>query len=388
MIQRILFIGNYPNPIEPHFNIFFQRLIFEIADLGIKCSVVAPVSITRYSFKCHKIPTHRVDYTKRGSIVDVYHPRYISYSSKTFFSLDTHVFTVSSFRNAVYREVLKRDLHFDATYGHFINIGGIPACELAQKHHVPSFIANGESNLKPSTYNYNSKYNLSALKNCSGIISVSQKNKKELEDLNLVEKGIIKVIPNAVDTDIFCPQDKKTCRKSLSLPEDEFIIGFVGSFSHRKGDQRILEAINGFNDVKAIFAGNGTKIPLSEQVLFCEDMDHDSIPAFLNCCDVFVLPTLNEGCSNAIVEAASCGLPIISSDLPFNDELLDSTNSIRVDPLSIDQIRDAILLLKNNEVLRRTLSQGSLNKINKFTIRERATKVIAFMNQTAERYYS
>ena len=83
--------------------------------------------------------------------------------------------------------------------------------------------------------------------------------KKELEDLNLVEKGIIKVIPNAVDTDIFCPQDKKTCRKSLSLPEDEFIIGFVGSFSHRKGDQRILEAINGFNDVKAIFAGNGTK---------------------------------------------------------------------------------------------------------------------------------
>ena len=74
---------------------------------------------------------------------------------------------------------------------------------------------------------------------------------------------------------------------------------------------------------------------------------------------MFCLPTLNEGCSNAIVEAIACGLPIISSNLPFNDDILDSSNALLVNPESVDDIASAIKQLMDNSDLRQKLAEGS-----------------------------
>lgn len=72
---------------------------------------------------------------------------------------------------------------------------------------------------------------------------------------------------------------------------------------------------------------------------------------------MFCLPTLNEGCSNAIVEAIACGLPIISSNLPFNDDILDSSNALLVNPESVDDIASAIKQLMDNSDLKTKVSR-------------------------------
>ena len=95
--------------------------------------------------------------------------------------------------------------------------------------------------------------------------------------------------------------------------------------------------------------------------------------------DVFVLPTLNEGCCNAIIEALSCGIPVISSDRDFNHDILDETCSIMIDPSNIDQIRSGIILLANNAQLRKKLSDGAVEKAFDFSIVNRAKKILAFM---------
>lgn len=77
---------------------------------------------------------------------------------------------------------------------------------------------------------------------------------------------------------------------------------------------------------------------------------------------MFCLPTLNEGCSNAIVEAIACGLPIISSNLPFNDDILDSSNALLVNPESVDDIASAIKQLMDNSDLRQKLAEGFKRK--------------------------
>ena len=89
-------------------------------------------------------------------------------------------------------------------------------------------------------------------------------------------------------------------------------------------------------------------------------MPHEEVPLYLNAADVFVLPTLHEGCCNAVVEAMACGLPVISSDLPFNWDVLNKGNSIMVNPNSINEIRDAIVEMRDNNVKRMQLSQGAL----------------------------
>lgn len=379
MIKEILFFGNYPNPVDENLNVFFRNLIYQFADMGIKCTVIDPVSITKYKLHVREIPFRRIETTKNGSNVNVISPRFVSFSSKKIGNIDTHVWTVNSYRKAAIRQVEKLHLSFDATYGHFINIGGIPACIIGKKYNKPSFVANGESDLNPSTYNYTSKYGIAPFRTCSGVISVSSKNKDELCALHLVDEKIIKVFPNAIDNSSFKVLDKKECRKKIGFPEDAIIVGFVGGFSERKGDKRLLEATENIDGVRVAFAGSGVEPPCGDHVVFCESVSHDEIPIFLNACDVFALPTLNEGCCNAIIEAMACGLPIISSKLPFNDDILNDNNSIRVNPNSIEEIRTAVVRLAKDKSLRDRLSSGALLSAESLRIDKRAINILEFM---------
>ena len=113
----------------------------------------------------------------------------------------------------------------------------------------------------------------------------------------------------------------------------------------------------------SIFVGKGSMPPTCKNILFADVVPHDRIVSLLNCADVFVLPTEAEGCCDAIIEAVACGLPVISSNKKFNDEIIDQ---------STDEIYDAIKVLKNDSTKRFALSKGALNKSVQLTIERRA----------------
>ncbi|MCS3173146.1 glycosyltransferase [Bacteroides thetaiotaomicron] len=94
---------------------------------------------------------------------------------------------------------------------------------------------------------------------------------------------------------------------------------------------------------------------------------------------------MNEGRSNAIVEAIACGLPIISSNLPFNDDILDSSNALLVNPESVDDIASAIKQLMDNSDLRQKLAEGSKEKAKSLRIEFRAKKIIEFINRQMQK---
>ena len=85
------------------------------------------------------------------------------------------------------------------------------------------------------------------------------------------------------------------------------------------------------------------------------------------------------GSCNAIVEAASCGLPIISSDLPFNDDLLTNENSIRINPNSIEEIRNAIIELYQDHEFRKRLSSRIKKDSECFSIENRCKNILGFI---------
>ena len=119
--------------------------------------------------------------------------------------------------------------------------------------------------------------------------------------------------------------------------------------------------------------------PTCSGIVYMGRLEHSEIPQYLFAADCFCLPTLNEGCSNAIVEAVAAGLPIISSNLPFNDDILDESNSIVVDPMDVDEIANAIKKLRDNPDLRKKLSEGSFKKAAALRIDKRAEAVIKFI---------
>ena len=169
----------------------------------------------------------------------------------------------------------------------------------------------------------------------------------------------------------------------MGIQDNDFVVGFVGQFVPRKGALRICKALKQLDDlnIKAIFIGSGTENPEYDGIVCKGRVPHEQIANYLYACDVYVMPTENEGCSNAIIEAMACGLPIISTDAPFNYDILNKNNSILIDCHSINQIANAISLLKTNLELRKELSSGAKITAKELSIDKRAEKILSFIKE-------
>jgi len=381
-LKRALFIGQYPNPVAVYKNIFFQNLIFAIADMGIECHVISPISVMKYHLRSRKIPAYTNHITKNGNSVNVYYPKILSASSKKVICFNTALISEKLFEQGAFKKAKK--LKFDFVYGHFFLYGGLAAIKIGRAFGIPSFVAYGECDYDSQIRNTYGNLKVSNIRGLYGIISVSKKNTNELKETELFSDIPIFTCPNAIDFSKFSVLDKQECREKLKMPQEKFIVGFVGGFIERKGDKRVLAACNQLDDVYMAFAGTGKQPPVGDKVVFCRALPHDDICIFLNAVDIFVLPTTNEGCCNAIIEAMACGLPIVSSNLSFNDDILDERNSIRIDSNDINQIAGAIRYLKENPQVRERMSRASLEKAKNLNIRKRAKKIIEFIRENGE----
>jgi glycosyltransferase involved in cell wall biosynthesis len=90
------------------------------------------------------------------------------------------------------------------------------------------------------------------------------------------------------------------------------------------------------------------------------------IPQVLNSLDLFVLPSLNEGMSNTILEAMGCGLPVIATNVGGNPELIshDKTGLLTTSE-NASQLAERICLLAQDRQLRQHLAEQARNSIIK-----------------------
>jgi glycosyltransferase involved in cell wall biosynthesis len=218
----------------------------------------------------------------------------------------------------------------------------------------------------------------------AGVICVSEWTRQLLIQGGYIKKDAnCEVFPNGVNCSVFYPGNKKEARIKMNIRQDDFVVCFVGGFDDNKGAERLVQALNLVDSsIKAIFIGrDGPKTPVYDNAIFIGQCDNMSIPDYLRVSDCFVLPTKSEGCCNAILEALACGVPVISSDLPFNDGILDETNSIRVDPTNVSDIASAIKELKDDPERLANLASGAKMCADRFDISSRAKKIYMFMEK-------
>lgn len=365
--------------------VFVEQLVKAFADIYVNVTVIAPQSLTKSIIRRRKLfPIYKKYTTKDNNSYEVYRPYYISAGS--FKPLLR--FASNNLRTAV-ESVLKKfkSEEVDVLYGHFWHNANTMV-SYARRHSKPLFVACGEGDnaiaellelLRPDELK-------NLVDSISGVICVSSENRKRVLDYKPSIHEKIVVLPNSVDKSLFHPKSKTEMRNKLGISQTDFVISFVGSFIKRKGSDRLAAAIDKISNptIKSIFIGRilggDDCTPNCKGIILKEQVSHDLLPEYLCASDVFCLPTLNEGCSNAIVEALSCGLPVISSDLPFNNDLLDETDSLRIDPMNIDDIKEAILKLKNNTELRERLSKGAIEKSKSLSIENRAISILDFIS--------
>lgn len=372
-------VPDYPTSKTIDF-VFVDQLCRAMAFKGVTVSVVAPQTLT-------KCLVRHIPVAKGKEKIYVTDDKYFTLIRPKYWSVGNVKGLLKDHNRKAYRKAVKRgfrriDGKVDVIYGHFW--GSVSAAmPIAQQYHLPLIASSGEEFIDKNRFG-NSEERITELRvRINGSIHVSTNNQNECLGAGVTTEEKSIVIPNAIDNTLFYPRDKKECRRRLGVNDEDFLVGYVGQFTPRKGTLRLNDALKRLCDknIKAFFLGKGPDVPDYDGIIHCGTVMHDLLPEYLSAADVFVLPTQNEGCCNAIIEALACGLPVISSNLPFNWDVLEESNSIMVDPNKVDEIAGAIRRLKDDNFLRIKLSKGALEKAENLTLDQRVNRIMNFIKE-------
>ena len=140
----------------------------------------------------------------------------------------------------------------------------------------------------------------------------------------------------------------------------------VSRLIERKGIRFLIEAIGRLKNerVELTLIGDGNceeelkklanDLGVSDRVMFKGYVNHDSIGEIYRNSDLFVLPSQNEGMSNALLEAMASGLPVIVTDTGGTSELLDG-NGVVVPVRDSDAIAQGVRGLMGDREARRRM---------------------------------
>jgi len=231
------------------------------------------------------------------------------------------------------------------------------------------------------------------LKKADLIVTNSSAIKEELISNFGVPKDKLKVIYNALDIEFI----KREASETVDFPwfkEKAPIIINVGRLESAKGQEYLIRAFSRVikkRDARLLIIGNGKlrtsleelthNLNLDDSVLF---LDFEKNPfKYLSHSTIFVLSSLWEGFPNVLLEAMTCGLPVISTYygpgvieiLGFDEQHKFNQNGIKYGKYGIlvskkDEIKlaDAILALLTDGKLLKTYKKRSMEAINEFAI--------------------
>jgi len=181
-----------------------------------------------------------------------------------------------------------------------------------------------------------------------------------------IDSSKIKVIPNYVLTDVF---------KQLEGTKKEYDLVFVGRGDQQKNLGNFLKAISilktkGKNISVLMVGGCGSSDEIKEEVkrldleiTFEGNIRNCELPLFLNKAKIFILPSLYEGHPKVLLEAMSCGMPSIGTDvLGIREEISHLKNGFLC-KTDAESIASAIEFLVSNGPLCEELGRNAREHI-------------------------
>lgn len=175
--------------------------------------------------------------------------------------------------------------------------------------------------------------------------------------------AMVKIAPG-IDTEHFAPMDSSNLRKSLGLTDKKIIVS-VGRLVHRKGQDRLIQAmvaiINEIPQAHLLLVGEGPyeahlrdlvrKYSLDDHITFIGRIQYADLPAYMCVGEIFVMPARSrffglevEGLGIVYLEASACGLPVIagqSGGAP--DAVIDGTTGLVIDGTDNAAIAEAVI---------------------------------------------
>lgn len=152
-----------------------------------------------------------------------------------------------------------------------------------------------------------------------------------------IPPGRVSVIPNGVDLTRFCPRTSETtsqARALLGIPQEAFVILTVGRLIPEKNHATLVRAFEAglgrLPHARLLLVGDGPCRRDLERLVRARELDgrvallgaRSDVDHLLRAADLFVLPSLREGLSVALLEAMGSEVPAIASAIPQNTAII------------------------------------------------------------------
>ena len=232
-------------------------------------------------------------------------------------------------------------------------------------------------------------------KTSDGIITISEKVKKEIIKYYAIGAQQIAVTHLAVNHELFRPAsnaDLASIRTKYNLPE-RYIL-YAAALLQHKNHERLLKA---FSEIKEEMPGRKlaftgawdtghfelariiSALGLDKDVIMLGWLPFEDIPAVYRGAELFVYPTLHEGFGLPILEAMASGVPVVCSRIEPLIEIAGNA-ALLVDPYDPSDIARGISSVLRDRLLRRKLIEAGIERAKIFSWERTASMTLAFLS--------
>jgi glycosyltransferase involved in cell wall biosynthesis len=242
------------------------------------------------------------------------------------------------------------------------------------------------------------------LNRATRIIALSETSKQTIVNKVHVSPEKIRVIYHGLSSDVAsnCEGEnyEQGCRTVHALTQGRPYILSVSSFYWQKNMPRLVEAFaqlkkrSSLPHVLLLVGSDGPKVTRSDLLrlagqcgvqdcIICPGiMPHSFIPAFYRNASVTVMPSLYETFGFPVLEAMSCGCPVVTSQIGTMAEIaLDC--AVLVDPYNVESIAAGITRVLEEAGLRDDLIARGHIRAQAFTLEEQACRYIGVLEESA-----
>jgi glycosyltransferase involved in cell wall biosynthesis len=238
---------------------------------------------------------------------------------------------------------------------------------------------------------YRTKIGLLLIKgNVDYFIAISDNTKKDLIELYNINPHKVLVVPLAVDK-IFQKKshvaENEVFRYNITKP---FIL-FVGTIEPRKNILGIVQAfktvIKKMDNLLLVIVGKRgwrcgeiVKSLQDNHIVWLENIKDRDLVNLYNAAELLVFPSVYEGFGLPVLEAMSCGCPVLTSDIPVMHEVAGDA-AVMVNPRDSSKISEGIVRILADNNLRSSLIDKGLRQSRKFSWERCARETTAIYNK-------
>jgi glycosyltransferase involved in cell wall biosynthesis len=335
--RLVVFTTLFPHAGQPGAGLFIRERMFRVAKV-LPLTVVAPVPWFPLQGLLRRWKPGFRPVAPKLEIqdgIEVRHPRFFSVPG-AFKWLDG-LFMALSCLPTMLR--LKRSFAFNVIDAHFAYPDGYAATLLGRWLRVAVTITLRGTEVPLARDPRRRRRLVLALERARRVFSVSDSLRRHVVSLGVPREKIV-VIGNGIDTAVFHRVERRAARDTLHLPVDAPVLISVGALVERKGFHRVMECLPALRqrfpglrylvvggaspegDWSTVLRGRVAELGLQDCVTFLGALPAKELKVPLSAADIFVLATRNEGWANVFLEAMACGLPVVTTAVGGNAEVV------------------------------------------------------------------